>query len=340
MRAMEPIRVGLVGCGNSGLSIHRPRIERLPELFELVAYCDPDAARREKALTHRDARAYAALEEMLHAEPDVELVTIATQPVAEHTALAARALRAGRSVVLEKPIGIDLADVVGLYQVVAETGRTLFAFQNARLHVPMMALRQAVDAGKVGTLRYARVRRPCGGGFEQVLNIGSHLLDQLLFLVGDTVPIEATGHFLAHVDSVQQAGHLYAAVRFADGVLGVVELCQDKRGPGCHDYQVAGTDGAIYFEWADLTADLVRQKMRIVGDDEMWLPDLFEGTDSPVDFYTMLEDRYYRNVHAALREGASPMVSKQDILHQFAIYEAVLRSARSGRTEPVDVPNV
>ena len=337
---MEPIRVGLVGCGSSGLSIHRPRIERLPELFKLVAYCDPVAAGRDKAMVDRDARAYASPEEMYAAEPDIELVSIATQPFAEHTRVAAQALRAGRSVVLEKPIGIHLDDVVGLFKVVAETGKTLFPFQNARLHVATIALRQAVDAGKVGTLRYARVRRPCGGGHEQVLNIGSHLLDQLLYVVGDTVPVEATGHFLAEVGSIQEAGNLYAAVRFANGVLGVVELCQDNRGPGCHDYQVAGTIGAVYFEWADLTADLVRQKMRVVGDDTMWLPDLFEGIDTPVDFYTMLEDRYYRNVYATLREGAAPLISKQDILHQFAIYEAVLRSSRSGRAEPVGVPDV
>ena len=87
-----PIRIGIAGLGRAGLEMHCPELAQIPELFKIIAVCDPVKERRDLALERLpDVRTYRRYEDLL-ADPEVELVDIATRSD-EHAAHAVQALK-------------------------------------------------------------------------------------------------------------------------------------------------------------------------------------------------------------------------------------------------------
>jgi predicted dehydrogenase len=100
-----PVGVGLVGYGMAAASLHAPLIGAEPAL-RLLAVVSSDPAK-----VHRELPAtlvVSTVDELL-ADPAVELVVVAA-PNAVHFELAAAALRAGRHVVVDKPLAVSVAE--------------------------------------------------------------------------------------------------------------------------------------------------------------------------------------------------------------------------------------
>ena len=100
-----PVGVGLVGYGMAAQSLHAPLIGAEPGLaLRAVVSSDP-------AKVHRDLPAVPVVSTMddLLADPAVELVVVAA-PTAVHAAVAATTLRAGRHVVVDKPLAVTVAE--------------------------------------------------------------------------------------------------------------------------------------------------------------------------------------------------------------------------------------
>ena len=121
------VRVGVVGCGEVAQIIHLPALRDLPGMFEVVALCDVSAPILEKVGAHLpSARRYASHRE-LAADVQVEAVVIAN-PHVYHAEVALDAMRAGKHVLIEKPICVNLGEADALLeceassQVVAQVG--------------------------------------------------------------------------------------------------------------------------------------------------------------------------------------------------------------------------
>ncbi|HUD93928.1 Gfo/Idh/MocA family oxidoreductase, partial [Sphingobium sp.] len=97
------IRVGLIGYGMAGRVFHAPLIRAVPAL-ELTAVVTSRAA---EVAALDPAIACVAEVDALLADPAIDLIVIAT-PSATHAALADRALRAGKHVVVDKPFALSL----------------------------------------------------------------------------------------------------------------------------------------------------------------------------------------------------------------------------------------
>src|SRR2546421_6568955 len=103
-----PIRVGLIGLGRSGWSIHAKASQSIPELFKAVAVTDRIEQRMRDAAGELKAVACASVDELL-AQKEVELVVVASQNK-DHKDHVVRALQAGKHVLCEKPFGLTTAD--------------------------------------------------------------------------------------------------------------------------------------------------------------------------------------------------------------------------------------
>src|SRR6476646_3217391 len=99
---MKAAVIGL-GVGRS----HADAYHSLPET-ELVALCDTNEARLRPAAEQYGCRDYTSVDALL-ADNEIELVSVAT-PHPSHAELAIKALRAGKHVVVEKPMTIDLVE--------------------------------------------------------------------------------------------------------------------------------------------------------------------------------------------------------------------------------------
>jgi scyllo-inositol 2-dehydrogenase (NADP+) len=157
--------------------------------FDLIE----DRARQLSALC--GSKAYTSFDGLLE-DPDVELLIVATRSH-EHVPMTLRALRAGRDVLVEKPMAIDVAGADKLIAAAKSTGRRLYVRHNRRFDLPFLQAKEIVASGKLGKLFAVQLRqgkyqrradwqtlKKFGGG--QLLNWGPHLIDWALQLIGGT----------------------------------------------------------------------------------------------------------------------------------------------------------
>jgi len=208
-RLATPRTLGLavVGYGPyGGMGTYHATAAQVTDGLEFVATCDSNPDRR-KAAEHDfpGVRAYTTVDE-LAADDDVEVVVVATPPVA-HADIALRLLRAGKHVACEKPLCFTVAQADQLMVTARQHERVLTVNQNRRWDPDFLAIRRAVDRGLLGQLFNVET---FVGGFEHpcrawhshtavsggaVYDWGSHHLDWALLLMGGMpATVVAHGH--------------------------------------------------------------------------------------------------------------------------------------------------
>lgn len=188
------IRVGLIGFGLGGRVFHAPLIASV-EGLELAAVLERNsnqAAERYPGIT-----TYRSLEAML-ADSSLGLFVVTT-PNGTHYELASEILRAGRNVVVDKPMCVTSAQVAALMGLAKEKNLLLASFHSRRWDGDFLTVRKLLSDGLLGRLVHLESRfdrwRPApltgrfwkddpalGGGL--LLDLGSHLGDQALALFG------------------------------------------------------------------------------------------------------------------------------------------------------------
>lgn len=193
------IRTGLIGYGLSGRVFHAPFIETV-DGFELSAV----ASRQADVVTARypGTRIEAEAERLLNAD-DLDLIVI-TAPNDRHFPLARAALEAGKHVLLEKPAVTRLADMETLADLAEQQGLTLCVYQNRRYDGDFLHLKRLHQDADLGALKHltsrfdrfrptpqARWREQPGEGSGIFWDLGPHLIDQALHLLGSPKALTA-----------------------------------------------------------------------------------------------------------------------------------------------------
>lgn len=195
-----PIPWALSGFGSGGRIFHAPLLASAAEL-NLVAVVTRHAERRAQvARVLPQVQCVESLAEL--PALGVEGVTISTPP-ATHLLLALEAIRLGLHVVLDKPFALSLADTILITDAAARARVLAFPYFNRRFDDDFLTIRALVDAGELGTLQRFESRldrsRPVkpgwtsdpanGGGL--LLDLGPHLVDQALCLLGPAMSVSA-----------------------------------------------------------------------------------------------------------------------------------------------------
>ncbi|HEY3325334.1 MAG TPA: Gfo/Idh/MocA family oxidoreductase [Planctomycetota bacterium] len=191
-----PIRIGIVGIGRAGWGMHCKELEGKENMFKIVAACDVLADRREKMAAKYGCKTYESIEQLV-ADPDVELVDIATRS-AEHLPHALLALKAKKYVFLEKPICLDYAEAKKLKSAADKNKGKIFFRHNRRFEPTYQHIREIMASGILGDIFEVKLRRmgyarrddwqtliSCNGG--QLLNWGPHIVDHALRLLESPV---------------------------------------------------------------------------------------------------------------------------------------------------------
>lgn len=151
--AMNSLRVAVVGLGWVGTHRHLPWLRRSRSV-EVVGVIDHNLARVDRAKTQfKIARATVA--ERPNEVPwldEVDAVTIATPP-ATHAALATAYLRAGKDVLLEKPMAVDLAGARALKDLAEREGRILALVHNFQFARSSRDLQRLIRGGRLGDIK-------------------------------------------------------------------------------------------------------------------------------------------------------------------------------------------
>ena len=198
-REVSRLRLGVVGCGAVTERYHLPALLASPDI-RIVAFADP-AAERARALA---ARADGALALSSHEElaGRVDAVLIAA-PNAVHEPIAVPLLAAGVHLLVEKPMARTTAECDRMLAAAA-AGRAVLAVGHDFRHFPVAGLAKALfAAGLLGSIRRVDLRQSASSRWPSVstavlspeagggvlIDFGVHLLDLLLWWLGDLRPV-------------------------------------------------------------------------------------------------------------------------------------------------------
>lgn len=188
-------------------------------------------------------------------DPDIDVVSICT-PTGTHRELAVRALRAGKNVLLEKPIALTMHDGRAIHEEALRSGKVFMVAQVVRFFDGYRQLRHDIAEGKLGTLVSARATRlsstpdwaewlrdyaEAGG---MLVDFGIHDCDQMNLLLGEPIEVSATG--------TGPVGPVETTITYRDGGVGQVLSFADLRAgvPFRSSIEVVGTEGFAQYEYA------------------------------------------------------------------------------------------
>lgn len=220
------LRVALFGCGRIG-RVHAAAVAAHPRA-ELAWVCDPMEAAAKELAGQYGAEATSDVAAVL-ADPGVDAVIVAS-PTPTHVDLLTAAVRAGKAVMCEKPIDLDLARVDACWAEIGALSPIVMVGFNRRFDPSFREIRDRVAAGEIGRLEQLVItsRDPApapkayietSGGLFRDMTI--HDFDMARFLLGEVVEVQAMGANLIE-PYIAEAGDIDSAVvvlRSADGAL-------------------------------------------------------------------------------------------------------------------------
>ena len=249
-------RVAIVGCG--GISnAHGNAWRGLPEI-EIVGACDEKFESLKRFATEYNVQnTYNDLRQMLEKQqPDV--LVIATWP-SSHLKNVLEAVRCGvKGILVEKPITVNTTQLEQMIQVTERADIRLMEAFMYRHHPLTLAVKQKIEEGAIGEVRYARstfstglmdrrnwrLRGDLGGG--AVMDLGCYCINIIRYLVGrEPQSVWATGKF-EPINNVWET--LIGTLDFGNGITGQLDCSFGWTWR--ESYEVTGTDGTLFVQSA------------------------------------------------------------------------------------------
>jgi predicted dehydrogenase len=197
----SPIRFAIIGCGLIG----GKRLAALPR-GSLIAACDliPEKAAGMATKAGPRCLATSSLQEALDANPDAVIVSTLNRDLGQ---VALSCLRAGKHVLVEKPVAISVAEIDQMIDCASRNDCLVRAGYNHRYHPSFMQARRIFDSGVLGPLMFIRARYGHGGrlnydrewradpklsGGGELIDQGVHLIDLAAWFLGDWTHIHGS----------------------------------------------------------------------------------------------------------------------------------------------------
>ena len=193
------IKVGVVGCGYWGPNLIR-NFRSLQDC-QLKTMCDISEARLKHLKTlYPEVEGQTNYERMLEGKA-LDAVVIATS-VRYHHPMAKAALLAGKHTLIEKPLAASTAECEELIEIAKSKGLILMVGHTFLYSPPVRKIKEIVDSGDIGEIRYISARRLNLGLFQKDINVAwdlaPHDISVILYILGDQ-PLKINCSGTAHV---------------------------------------------------------------------------------------------------------------------------------------------
>ena len=213
------ISVGVVGCGYWGPNLVR-NLRNVPRC-SVKAICDSNADRLAKVKSlYPELEALTDYQQLLNGI-DLDAVIVAT-PVAQHYSLAKAALLAGKHTFIEKPMASSSAECEELVQIAHGNGLVLMVGHTFLYSSAITKIKEIVDSGDLGEIRYINCRRLNLGLFQKDINVAwdlaPHDISIILHILGEfptAVNCQGNAHVTAGVEDVTNMSLSFRNKRFA-----------------------------------------------------------------------------------------------------------------------------
>jgi predicted dehydrogenase len=314
-----------------------------------VAACfDTVPASAERLAQQVGCRPYADLKALL-ADPDVDVVSICT-PSGAHMEPAVAAAKAGKHVIVEKPLEITLKRCDKIIQACADAGVTLATIFPSRFHESSVLMKKAVDQGRFGRLTmgdaYVKWFRSQeyydsgawrgtwaldGGG--ALMNQAIHSVDLLIWLMGPVAEIRAQTATLAH-ERIEVEDVATATLRFENGALGVIEASTAAFPGFLKRIELHGSAGSAVLEEEDITK---WEFARRTASDRALLERMAGKTQTgggaadPAAIGHHGHTEMFKDVLKAIKKGTLPQIDGHEGRRSVEVILGIYKAAETGR---------
>ena len=261
------IGFGIVGCGM--IADFHAQALRAVKGARLVGAADASVSGARIFAEKHSVRAYESYEQMLD-DDAIDAVCICT-PSGYHAELARMALLAGKHVAVEKPVAMTVSEADAVIEAAKNSGRLLTAIAQLRFSPDAARLREAVQGGSLGRIRFANLdmkywrsedyysgsswkgTRLLDGGV--LMNQGVHGIDLLRYVMGDVTVLHSVTAKLHH--QIEAPDTALALLRYGGGALGTLEATTAAF-PGFDlKLEIIGEKGCAVFTQERLTSLLI-----------------------------------------------------------------------------------
>jgi predicted dehydrogenase len=328
-------------------NFHARAINDIPDAG-LVACFDTIPAAADRLATATGCRAYHELNQML-ADPDVTVVTVGT-PSGAHMEPAVAAARAGKHLIVEKPLEVTLERCDAIIRECEKTGVKLSAIFPSRFHDSNVELKRAIGEKRFGRLTlgdaYVKWFRPQsyydagawrgtwkldGGG--ALMNQAIHSVDLLTWLMGPVSEVQARMDTLAH-ERIEVEDTAVAVVRFDSGALGVIEASTAAYPGYLKRIEIHGSEGSAMIE----EEDIVKWDFAQPGPRDAAIRQLMAqhkstggGASDPAAIGHHGHAKQFRDVLDAIDQNHTPAIDGHEGRRSVEIILAIYQSAMSGQ---------
>lgn len=336
---MSAINFVIVGYGGMGSYHAHTLMPTEKEKINLYGVYDILEERLEAA-QEKGLKAYKTFEAVL-ADEAVEAVLIAT-PNDVHKALAIQAMQAGKNVICEKPVAMNVLELDEILAVAKETGQTFMVHQNRRWDPDFLIVRDLYQHHQIGEIFQIESRVQGANGIPgdwrhlpehgggMLLDWGVHLLDQILWLVKS--PIKKVAVDFSYVLGDQVDDGFISYITFENGVKALIEV-------GTSNYTklprwyIKGYEGTARIDDWDLSGEIIRATntedvsapkpiQAGVGLTKTMAPPSEEAMERLTFPEAKAEyETYYSNVYSVIRENAEPIVKNSEVREVLALIE-------------------
>jgi UDP-N-acetyl-2-amino-2-deoxyglucuronate dehydrogenase len=337
---------GIIGCGMIS-RFHSRAIEDVRGA-NLVACYDSFCDAADRFAGETGCKSYHDLDEML-ANPQVQIVTIGT-PSGAHREPALAAAKAGKHVIVEKPLEITLKRCDAIIRACKENQVKLSTIFPSRFHESSIEMKRAIDGKRFGRLTlgdaYVKWFRSQayydsgkwrgtweldGGG--ALMNQAVHSVDLLTWLMGPVAEVTAHVATIAH-ERIAVEDNLVATLRFENGALGVIEASTAVYPGYLKRIEIHGSEGTAVMEEEDIKVwDFAKQQKR----DDAILQRMAEhrstggGASDPAAIGHHGHARQFQDVVDAIKKNRQPAVDGLEGRRSIEIILAIYKAAETGK---------
>ncbi len=345
---MQKIGFGIVGCGMIA-QFHARAIGDLKNARVVAAYTQhPENAKKivELAPACQVYTDYAAF--LTH--PGLDIVNICT-PSGAHLEPAVEAARAGKHVVVEKPLEITLSRCDRLIAACRKAGVQICTIFPSRFSAANRVLKDAIEEGRFGKLtlgdtyvKWWRTQQYYdGGGWRGTwqldgggafMNQAIHNVDLLQWFMGDIAEVAGFTGTLAH-ERIEVEDTGVAAIKFRNGALGVIEATTSAHPGLLKKTEIHGTQGTVIVEQDDVLLwqfEPSSRKDAIIRKKFAQRQGGGGGAADPkaISYSGHLEQ--LRDFVKAVQTGGKPLVDGEEGRRSVEIILAIYKAAESGKS--------
>jgi predicted dehydrogenase len=334
----KEIGFGIVSPGSIG-KVHAGAIRAISGA-NLVAVCGRDAARTQEFARTFGAQPYTNYTEFLR-HPGLDIVSICS-PSGLHTQQGCEAARAGKHLIVEKPIDVSLARADELIAACTSANVRLGVIFQSRFLPAAQRIKRAVEAGQFGKLMmgdaYVKWYRTPeyyadswhgtlaldGGG--ALINQAIHTLDLLQWIMGPTQTVFAMKGALRY-PHIEGEDTLVGTIRFQNGALGVIEAATSVSPGFRRRLEISGERGSVILD-GDVISHWSLPGENDAGTDAAQITD---GSADPKAISSEGHRLQLEEMMYAVRENREPMVSGREGRKSLELVEALYKSASTGQ---------